>query len=100
MLTLMTRPIGLGSAGLHSPLLERRRGCWRGDELDQCLCPGHILRANQDAAGENGHLLDVRWQRTDIVHAGGSYQFAHLLKADLGLATGAEACRENPGWCS
>src|SRR5947209_10485572 len=92
------RPTWPGSAGLHAHLLESRRGCRRGDELDQCLCRVNLLRSNQDAAGENGHLLDVRRQRTDIVDAGSGYQLAHLLKADLSFATGDEACNEHPGW--
>ena len=91
-------PSGRYLAGLHAPLLEGRRGCRRGDELHQCLRRVNVLRPNHDAAGENGHVLDVRRQRTDIVDAGGGYQFAHLLKADLGVATGDEGCDEHTGW--
>src|SRR4249919_1545663 len=92
------RPIRLGSAGLDAPLLEGRRGCRRGEELDQCLCRVNLLRPNLDAAGENRHLLDVRRQRADIVDAGGGYQLAHLLKADLGFAAGDEARDEHTAW--
>ena len=32
------------------------------------------------------------------VDTGGGYQLAHLLKADLGFATGDEACDEHTAW--
>src|SRR5713226_2211143 len=73
------------SGRLHARLLDDRSSRRCLDEIDQRLRRLWFLRSDVKATGEYGEVLDICWQRSEIVDARHRQKLADLLESDLRL---------------
>src|SRR4029077_16102406 len=71
------------SARLLPLRLEHGAGGRRGEELDQRLCRGLVLRAHADAGMEDGVVLQLGRQRPQDFDAGGAHELVEEDDAEL-----------------
>src|SRR3954453_18881153 len=79
------RTLSPGDRNQPGPGNYRRRlgGAKEAQQRGGCL---RLLSVSGERAGEQGGQLDLGRKRADKAYPGDMYQFADLLKADLGLA--------------
>ena len=91
------RVFGNSSAGLHSDLLNNRARLGRSEEFYQRLRRVRCRRCRVQARGIHRYVLDVGWQRPEVVDALHMQKFADLLEAEVSLSACDQLANLNAG---